>query len=502
MDLKMHIHRIKCIEDLSLSLPMEKGLYAITGQNGSGKSTIAACTSTAFYYFRKQDFFGETDYDAYISFEFNGNKMKYSKDSKGEWSYGHGKNLHLHGFYEGSLIYGIRFRDTAYAKLRYLDSINTADFEPATDYIRKNLGIILQGNENFYEKLWILPQNSGDFSGNIFFYEKNGKRISQFHMSTGENLLLSILYSLQLKNEQREKFNNKEHFVIFLDEIELALHPSSLKRLVTFLETAANKYEYAIYFSTHSIELISSIKPDNIFYVERYNDNSISIKNPCYPAYATKFLYDQSGYDNIILVEDDLAREIIHNILRKRRLYGSRLIHVLPCGGYNNVIRLADDVVRNNLLGKTASIMIILDKDVEVKAKNFIKNSGIANNIPLNFLPVDSLEKYLKKYLVTTVDHDLFTELNDYVFHQRSLQDIILEYNSNQSEWLKANPNKKEYDKDGKIFYKLLDDELRNRGKDRAWLINEVVEYLFNVKPELIEPLVEFLENKYKKKSS
>lgn len=33
-----------------------------------------------------------------------------------------------------------------------------------------------------------------------------------------------------------------------LDEIELALHPSSLKRLVAFLEDMAKQYDYAIYF--------------------------------------------------------------------------------------------------------------------------------------------------------------------------------------------------------------------------------------------------------------
>lgn len=80
-------------------------------------------------------------------------------------------------------------------------------------------------------------------------------------MSTGENLLLSILNSLYIKNKERK--NASKQCIIFLDEIELALHPSSLKRLVAFLEDMARQYDYAIYFSTHSIELISGIKPDN-----------------------------------------------------------------------------------------------------------------------------------------------------------------------------------------------------------------------------------------------
>lgn len=115
-------------------------------------------------------------------------------------------------------------------------------------------------------------KNSKDI---FFFYEKNGKRISQFHMSTGENLLISILNSIYIRNEDRASLNKPCLF--FLDEIELALHPSSLKRLVTFLQMMSDQYNYAIYFSTHSIELISGIKPENIFFLERHADNSIEI---------------------------------------------------------------------------------------------------------------------------------------------------------------------------------------------------------------------------------
>ena len=40
--------------------------------------------------------------------------------------------------------------------------------------------------------------------GYIFYYEKKGKRISQFHMSTGENLLISILNSISIRKKERD----------------------------------------------------------------------------------------------------------------------------------------------------------------------------------------------------------------------------------------------------------------------------------------------------------
>lgn len=119
-----------------------------------------------------------------------------------------------------------------YDKISSLESINQDKLIEANDFIRTNLGVILQGDENYYEKLWMVSNHYDKFKGSIFFYEKNGKRISQFHMSTGENLLVSILNSLFIRNNDRA--NLSKPCILFLDEIELALHPSSLKRLIHF----------------------------------------------------------------------------------------------------------------------------------------------------------------------------------------------------------------------------------------------------------------------------
>lgn len=40
MKLEMDIKNIKAIKSLTMKLPLEKGLYAITGENATGKSTI------------------------------------------------------------------------------------------------------------------------------------------------------------------------------------------------------------------------------------------------------------------------------------------------------------------------------------------------------------------------------------------------------------------------------------------------------------------------------
>lgn len=486
MKLKMTIHNIKCIKDLEIEFPTERGLYVITGQNGSGKSTIVACASSVFFNLPMRNYLGTTDSDSFINFDLDGAKRSWKKNNEKWEQFSEGKPMNIKGFYEGSLIFGFRFRDTSYDKLKTLESVDTSKLKTANGFIRTNLGEILQGDTNYYEKLWRTSPGYGGFDGSIFFYEKKGKIISQFHMSTGENLLISVLNSLYIRNKDRASLTKP--CMIFLDEIELALHPSSLKRLVRFLQDMSDKYNYSIYFSTHSIELISGIKPDNIFFVERHGDNSIEILNPCYPAYATRILYDHSGYDNIILVEDDLAKDIITHILKREKLLNNRLVHVLPCGGYSKVIDLANDAIRNNLLGKKSHICMILDADIKTEAQNYISKNNISFNIPLNYLPVESLEKFLRSKLFLHVDHGLFRRLNDYIFQQKSLTEIIDEYSKNDSV---------RDDCTGKKLYSLIDSELRKRGKDRHELIEMVVDYLFESDNNSITEIVKFLQKQF-----
>lgn len=487
MKLKMTINKIKSINNLTIELPVEKGLYALTGQNGAGKSTVATCASSVFFNMIMNDYFGQTPTDSYISFEYNGSSKMYKK-SNGKWHTQKNGHIDLKGFYEGSLIFGNRFRNTNYANLKKLDRINESLLQTASDFIRENLGLILHNNKNFYEKLFKVNPNSirdiGAFYGDIFYYEIGEKKVSQFHMSTGENLLISILNSLNIRNSDRTSLSTP--CILILDEIELALHPSSLKRLVYFLKDISDQFNYAVYFSSHSLELICSIKPENIFFLNRHTDHSLELINPCYPAYATRMLYDHTGYDYIILVEDDLAREIIKRLLKQNSLWGNKLIYILPCGGFTNVIDLAQEVVTSNLIGKTSNISIILDADIKTHALNYISKNNISNNIPLNFLPIESLEKYFKTNLFDMVDHKLFKHLNDFVFHQTSLNKITDEYRSS---------NEYTNDGNGKKLYERIDKELRARKKNRTEIIEIVVDYLYQNNQDSLDKITAFLKN-------
>ena len=79
-------------------------------------------------------------------------------DASRKWEYSEGrwqslsskKRMLIGGFYEGSIIFGNRFRDTNMNALRTLDRVSEEDIEPADEFVQSNLGIILHNNSDYY----------------------------------------------------------------------------------------------------------------------------------------------------------------------------------------------------------------------------------------------------------------------------------------------------------------------------------------------------------------
>lgn len=275
---------------------------------------------------------------------------------------------------------------------------------------------------------------------------------------------------------------------MFLDEIELALHSSALRRLVYFLKEISESLNLAVFFSTHSIELLREIRPQNIYYLTYNIDDSITVTNPCYPAYATRNLYSDDGYGNdlVILVEDDLAKSIVDRTMIEKNLMKNIRVKILPTGGWTNTITMAYDITSSNLLLKGTRLAIVLDRDVKEEVPNFLKKHKEYTGLKIDYLPIKSLEKYLLHNLVVKTNQDLFSMLDSYVFQKRPLMEILRQY---KKERIDA-------DLDGKTLYGFLLNELRSMRKDREDLVEIVMKYIMKNEPETINGLEKYLREK------
>lgn len=493
MGINVKIHNVKNIDDFEFEIPTEKGLYALTGENGSGKSTVISCAAAAFYVPSFYDYFGNPREGACIEFDFEGKKRSV-REKDGVWkSPSYKEFLGITGFYEGSIVFGNRFKDIDYSLLGKLASIEKEQLRDASDFVKKSLGSILHDDEDYYKTLYVLKNKEAERLGlqrATYYYENKGSLISQLNMSTGENLLLTILSSIE-KRLNKEVYGETPAFM-FLDEVELALHSSALRRLVFFLKEIAEKNNTVVLFSTHSIELIRSISAENIFYLQCHVDGSIEVINPCYPVYATRNLESSNyGHDYIIMVEDDLAKKIVERILRDRRLLSNKRVLVISVGGWTQVLRFAYDTIKSNLALSTTKILIVLDRDIQDSVAGFMKKERIGFSNGPCYLPIKSLEKYLLEKLVKNVDTVLFRELNDYLFQGKSLDIIVKEYNTNVKNSVYTDLEKIE---NGKMLYEVIRHELRQIRKTDTDLVAIIVDYLFNSENTEIKELSNFFE--------
>ncbi|MBQ4546114.1 MAG: AAA family ATPase [Oscillospiraceae bacterium] len=452
-DLQLSIKKIKNIQSCDLELPLEKGLYAIVGDNGCGKSTLMLAMSllvkpSSRFSFQPHDFTN----DSLIKLTVDGITDHWFV-SNGEWSTSvtksspkHNTHNYYNGFYEGSIFFGSRFYD--YNNVQSF--LKKDDFESmireADSFVTETLSYILHGDKKHYKQLYKVKTKKvaaeNGFKGIPYFLKCGDYYTSQYNMSSGESMLISLIDFINNLTE-RNRYTSEKPLLFLIDEAELALHPAAINRLVTLFNEMLKKLNLVVIFSTHSTEIINRISPKNIYMLEN-NSGIMSSLNPCYPNYAIRNLYVPNGYDFIILVEDELAKAVIERLIRSNNICTSRLWYVVPSGDWAQTLKLQNDIQKSGLLGIGKRVISILDGDVKEKAE--VKAEELHLSL-FTCLPIKSVEKYLYKKLISEYDASFIKLLGDKYFTLRSLHDIIADYNENY-------PN--ESDNNGKKLYKMI----------------------------------------------
>lgn len=425
--LQIKIHNIKHIKDADISIPIENGIYTFVGANGTGKSTVMLCLSRLVT--RRNSLFTESDVvaDSYFKFITSNGCCSWRMDSSNQWI-SDGENIQYNGMYEGSLFYGTRFKESLsvenYIRDGKIDESNTAD---ADDFVKDTLSFILHGDKEHYRTLKRIKNRhiakKLGFTNLPHFIKIENHLVSQYRMSSGECLLISLIHFLYNSIVRRSLPADKK-IVVLIDEIELALHPMAVVRLLDFLNKLIESHaNLTVYLSTHSPEIIKTIAPKNIYRV-LYDGGILTLESNCYPSYLIRDLYSNVSPDFLLLVEDNLAMQFVNRILAKHNLRSSKLIHVVPVGGWRNVIELHKELYGKKVLGTSTKIISILDGDVEGKLTKQQKS------IQHCFLPIMSIEKYLYSVIKEKTNPALRRIINDKYFIVRSLDDIVSDYNS------------------------------------------------------------------------
>lgn len=474
--INIQIENIKSINSSSIELPLETGLYGLVGNNGCGKSTIlllmAQLLSRQWWGgMKKEDCDPST---SSVVFTMDDKTDKWTFDGRRErWRVTpHKNNIHLNGMYEGSLFYGTRFSDSRTID-DMLDSgrLKSEDIVSADDYVKDKLSFILHGDYEHYRNLKRVKNretaNSLGVRNTPYFNQVRNNLISQYRMSSGECMLVSLLHFIYNSIERRS-LPADQKILMLVDEIELALHPIAVSRLIDLLNELLHTYDnLIIYLTSHSPEVIRKIKPCNLYKVEN-NDGVVSLQSNCYPSYLIRDVYSHDGFDFLLLVEDDLAKGIVEKVLLKYNLRKGKLLHVVPVGGWENVLALHKDLLKWNVLGVNKQIVSILDGDVE----SIVTRDSQYNNLKRIFLPISSVEKYIYHHVIEAPNPSFIQLLSDKYFPMKSLGELVREHKA-KYQTTPPNPSKK--------FYFRLKKDLLGRNISEEYFITNLCDDIMSI---------------------
>lgn len=476
-DLHITIKNIRNIRECQFEIPLERGLYAIVGENGSGKSTLMLAMSLLVKPSSRKSL-GPNDYcnNSAIDIEIDSVIDNWCV-SKGEWTTRASTdgrthwNHSYHGFYEGSIFYGSRFYDYNLVDTFLKQTDFSSLVRPADNFVIEKMSYILHGDYNHYKDLYKIKtkdiSSKQGFRGIPYFLKCGNGFISQYSMSSGESMLISLIDFINNLTE-RNRYLSSKPLLFLIDEAELALHPAAIDRLVAFFNELIKNVNMVVVFSTHSSEIINRISPKNITMMEN-NNGIVSFLNPCYPNYAIRNLYVPNGFDFIILVEDELAKAVVERLIRSKNLCSSRLWHVVPSGDWAQTLKLQNDMQKSGLLGIGKRVIGVLDGDIQAEGD---KKAAELKISLFTYLPIKSVEKYFRKKLIDEADAHFIKLIGDKYFTQRSLPDILNDY---------RNHYVLDRDKSGKKLYKMICSNLAQVGindeKFIQYLCEDICEY-------------------------
>lgn len=365
------LRNIKGITEMDFPFPTRKGVYVLTGTNGSGKTSllIALCRlgdGRAFSYFKTTTGnLGGLRIDTYanasITYCVGGTSVTYQRTGV-RWVPQPRKNSDLlTKFPFTNTLFvsttGGRFFSQELFNLNPRCSFNVV----AADMVSAMNNIL--GTNKFANLKFITVKNKKGRQqrlrrDNKLYVVKSGTTIySEQNFSLGEKLLLNTLDLLQ---------DIAPKTLLLIDEVELALHPIAQVKFYDFLKQQAEEKNLAVIISTHSSSLIKHA--DNRFFLEKDEGGVVNIRQNCYPSYILRGVsgLEDRRPDFIFFVEDAMASKYLDLVLRKflNDTQRNRLdCKVVPAGPFDQVIRLLQAFP--SLCFEKNKIQAFLDKDAE-----------------------------------------------------------------------------------------------------------------------------------------
>lgn len=310
------------IEDLTITF--ESPITAISGLNGTGKSTIAQLMTSAY----KKPSTESADYkrhhvsnyfpvskadpepfraDASIEYFYSTNQedrlqeLTVKRGAGKQWE-GYKRQPERHCRYIGFTIYipKVEQRDISIYRGNEISILNESDL---TDEAKQAICKILS---NPYSGLTSATAKHNTRTAEIGFAEKLGAKYSENNMGFGEGRVFYTVRSLESAPEQS---------LFVIEEPETSLHEHAQYEFAKYLIDVCLRRKHQIIITTHSKAVLSALAPESRKLLYR-EGKSVRISDRTSTAEAIGLLSLGNNHDLTIIVEDRRSKTLLTEIVR------------------------------------------------------------------------------------------------------------------------------------------------------------------------------------------
>lgn len=370
------IENLRNIRRLRFEIP-DRGVWLLTAGNGAGKTSLLACLRRIGHANAFQVHFPsslESDrldnhVKGKVTYEINGEEVEYAYRGS-RWTPRPRGNAHL-------------FEKLGYSSVMYIGATADRITPRPEDFDTKNIRaasshIVDAANDIFDTKKFssLRTINLTRGAGNEAFVLSLGGSPQDYHSE--KHFSLGELCVLKLTRLIKEARN---HSLIIVDELEMALHPRAQVKMLRYLEKQAKAKSLTIIFLTHSVTLLKSIDRKRIVFLNREATGDITPIIGCYPTFAIGHITaNEEGLpDAVMYVEDVFARNIVESFYEKFAFERYDVpttrpsIKIVPIGPFDAVISFLDG--SKSFITESVTQKAILDEDVLSESLVSLKNA-------------------------------------------------------------------------------------------------------------------------------
>lgn len=367
----LHIDGFRGINDLAISF--EYPITAISGLNGSGKSTVGQIclsgykkpsTATDYKRFYVRDFFPASVADPNPFHSGSSVVFKYETDdpvspqeltvkrANSEWS-GYKRQPERKCFYIGFTIYipKVERKDVSIYRGSSIVLTNQRQISPE---IKAKLGRIL-GQQ--YEDLHFQGIRHRTKTGELGIATRFGSKYSENNMGFGEGRTLYLIDLLE---------NSPEQSIFVIEEPETSLHEHAQYELAKYLLDVCCRRHHQIVLSTHSDRILSAFPSEARLLLHR-DDRGVTSYSGLSSTRARALLSLGRQRDLVVFVEDDFAKLLLSEMVRRN---SSQLLNAINIEDVGDTKAVRNAVLLMNRIGKNS--VAVRDADTGEDRENSI----------------------------------------------------------------------------------------------------------------------------------